>query len=640
MKGLPNILKLKLLEHNPTPNLDEMLSFVQRYRAVEGFAAPIIASEYPSASSTTTPASDNNSQLLTMVAGIAEKQQSFENRLTKAETSKREFQRTTIILSGLTYVICLCYLDDVIVFGRDMNEHCERLETVLLRLREHNLRVKLSKCKIAARQVAFLGHVISQSGIQPDPAKIAAVRDIPRPQSIRDIRSFLGLAGYYRKCIPGFATVAAPLVQLTEKTSSFCWSDECENSFSRLKLLLCSAPILCYPRFDREFILQTDASDFGVGAVLSQVDDDGREKVVAYASKALSARQKKFSATEKEAYAIVFGTQQFRVYLLGLHFQIVTDHNALRWLHSMEPKGRLARWILDLQEFNFTVVHRAGRLHTNADALSRLVQSPGEQQKQASATATTTCHNSPASTESEVVKTTVKVKLSSGRTVLITFEGKSKPLETDSMGALVTVESNASHMQPVASHSNIANVSSTINENTNISEGISCALSVNPSLDIVNEQQIDPYLSKLIDMKKRGVTNAPTAKVQDPILKTWYSHYNRLFLRDGLLVRSMGNRSPYPNYVIVVPSAVRDTILKAVHDNPFAGHLGITRTEERVRKRFYWPGIRGDVEKYVKHCAVCAHHTSPVNLNRAPMGTIAVGEPFTFWAMDYMGPLP
>ena len=116
----------------------------------------------------------------------------------------------------------------------------------------------------------------------------------------------------------------------------------------------------------------------------------------------------------------------------------------------MEPKGRLARWILELQEFNFTVVHRAGRLHTNADALSRLVQSPGEQQEQAGATATTTYHNSPTSTESEVVKTTVKVKLSSGRTVLITFEG-SKPLETDSMRALVTVESNASHMQPVES---------------------------------------------------------------------------------------------------------------------------------------------------------------------------------------------
>ena len=140
--------------------------------------------------------------------------------------------------------------------------------------------------------------------------------------------------------------------------------------------MLCSTPILCYPRFDREFILQTDASDFGVGALLLQIDDKGREKVIAYASKALSARHEKFSATEKEAHAIVFGTQQFRVYLLGRHFQIVTDHNALRWLHSMEPKGHLARWILDLQEFNFSIVHRAGHLHNNADALSRLVWSP------------------------------------------------------------------------------------------------------------------------------------------------------------------------------------------------------------------------------------------------------------------------
>ena len=163
-------------------------------------------------------------------------------------TAPATFQRTMdIVLSGLTYAICLCYLDDVIVFGRDINEHCERLETVLLRLREHNLRVKLSKCKIAARQVAFLGHVISKSGIQPDPVKISAVSDIPRPNSVKEIRSFLGLVGYYRKFIPGFATVAAPLVRLTEKATPFIWTEECDKSLSRLKYLLCSAPILCYP---------------------------------------------------------------------------------------------------------------------------------------------------------------------------------------------------------------------------------------------------------------------------------------------------------------------------------------------------------------------------------------------------------
>ena len=131
---------------------------------------------------------------------------------------------------------------------------------------------------------------------------------------------------------------------------------------------------LAYPDFGKDFVLQTDASDYGVGAVLSQLDDSGHEKVIAYASKALTPREQKYSTTEKEALAVVFGTAHLRVYLLGRHFKLITDHNALRWLHTMEAKGRLARWIMDLQEFDFSVVHRAGRIHNNADAISRLVQ--------------------------------------------------------------------------------------------------------------------------------------------------------------------------------------------------------------------------------------------------------------------------
>ena len=240
-------------------------------------------------------------------------------------------------------------------------------------------------------------------------------------------------------------------------------------------------------------------------------------------------------------------------------------------------------------------------------------------------------------TESEIFKTTINVKLSSGRTVSITFEG-SKPLKTDSTGALLTGESTARNLAAPAEAITTSPPHTT--KHANVSEGITCALSVNPSLDLVNEQRNDPYLSHLIDMKQRRVTKPPPTNVRDPILKTWYSRYNRLFLHNGLLVRSIGNRSPYPNYVIVVPKALRETILHAVHDNPFAGHLGISRTEERVRKRFYWPGISFDVEKHIKQCATCAHHTSPVNLNRAQLGNIEVGEPLTFWAMDFMGPLP
>ena len=277
-----------------------------------------------------------------------------------------------IVLSGLNLVTCLCYPDDVIIHAKDFDQHCERLAEVLARFKQHNLRVKLSKCTFAAPQVSYLGHLISADGISPDPAKVTAVKNLKTPGTVKEVRSFLGLAGYYRKFLPRYATVAAPLTDLTKKDNKFVWTEECEQAFQTIKNSVSSAPVLKYPRFDREFILQTDASDVGLGPVLSQIDDDGVEKVVAFASQTLSTRERNFSATEKEAYTIVFGTRHFRVYLLGRKFKIVTYHKALKFLHTMEPKGRTAKWIMDLQEFQFEVEHRPGKQNTNADSLSRL----------------------------------------------------------------------------------------------------------------------------------------------------------------------------------------------------------------------------------------------------------------------------
>ena len=267
------------------------------------------------------------------------------------KTAPATFQRAMeIALAGLTFETCLCYLDDVIVFVRDFEEHNSRLRAVLKRFRQFNLKVKLSKCVFAARQVCYLGHVISRQGVAPDPAKIDAVRNIPPPSDLKQLRSFLGLTGYYRRFVPQYATVAAPLTQLTTKEyqNKFSWTEERDKSFRKLKDLLCSAPVLSYPNFKQEFILQTDASDVGVGAILSQYDKDGVEHVIAYSSRALSPRERNYSTTEKEAYAIQFGTQHFRVYLVGRKFTIITDHNALKWLNQIEPKGRVARWLMDL----------------------------------------------------------------------------------------------------------------------------------------------------------------------------------------------------------------------------------------------------------------------------------------------------
>ena len=156
------------------------------------------------------------------------------------------------------------------------------------------------------------------------------------------LRSFLGLAGYYRRFIPQFATLAAPLTVLTKKGADFTWSDHHQDAFQALKTLLCSAPVLTHPRFDQPFILQTDASNVGLGAVLAQIDTNGNEQAISYASRTLTPRERNYSTMEKEALAIIFATEHFRFYLLGRPFKIVTDNSALAWLHSVEPKGRIA----------------------------------------------------------------------------------------------------------------------------------------------------------------------------------------------------------------------------------------------------------------------------------------------------------
>ena len=209
----------------------------------------------------------------------------------------------------------------------------------------------------ASDKVVYLGHAVSQHSIHTDPLKVQAIKDLTAPSNLDELRSFLGLAGYYRRFIPRFATVASPLTALTKKGVRFVWTDLTENAFQVLKSCLSSAPILAYPNFEKPFILQTDASDVGLGAVLTQLDTSGHERVISYASRTLSGREQNYTAMEKEALAVVFATKHCRVYLLGRKFQLVTDNRALKRLHTIQPKGRIARWIMEMQEFDFSVTH-------------------------------------------------------------------------------------------------------------------------------------------------------------------------------------------------------------------------------------------------------------------------------------------
>lgn len=282
------------------------------------------------------------------------------------------FQRTMdVVLAGLRFDVCLVYLDDVIVYSATFAEHLERLKLVFARLRSAKLHLKFKKCNFCLREIEFLGHVVGRDGLRTDPKKIEAVRAMRAPTDLASLRSFLGLASYYRRFVNRFAEIAEPLTKLQRKGERFVWTPECEASFVKLKERLTSAPVLAYPDFKLPFVLYTDACKEGLGATLGQIQN-GKEVVIGYASRTTQKAERNYGITELECLGAIWGTKQFRPYLYGRKFQLVTDHSALKWLLSLkEPVGRLGRWALWMQQFEFEVVHRQGRLHNNVDPLSR-----------------------------------------------------------------------------------------------------------------------------------------------------------------------------------------------------------------------------------------------------------------------------
>ena len=275
------------------------------------------------------------------------------------------------VLAGLPWEICLLYLDDIIVHASTISEELSRLRKVFQRLHDAKLKLGPKKCFLLQKSVYFLGHVVSGKGVSTDPQKIKVVRTLPRPRTVKDARSFLGLCSYYRRFIQGFSDIARPLHRLTEEGREFKWSDDCEGAFNRLKVALTTTPILAFPASDDQFILDTDASNIGMGAVLSQLQG-GREVVIAYYSKALSKSEINYCVTRKELLAIIVAVKAFHHYLCGRHFLIRTDHRALKWLLKFKnPEGQLVRWLEFLATYDFNIEHRPGRQHDNANALSR-----------------------------------------------------------------------------------------------------------------------------------------------------------------------------------------------------------------------------------------------------------------------------
>ena len=275
------------------------------------------------------------------------------------------------VLQGLQWEICLVYLDDVVLFGRTEDEMLARMDVVFARLEQAGLKLKPRKCQLFAKQINYLGHIVSETGVAVDPVKIAAIQQWMVPESVTEVRSFLGTASYYRRFVRDFASIAAPLHRLTDHGARWCWTEDHQVAFDALKTALATTPLLNFPVPDAPYVLDTDASLTGIGAVLSQIVD-GEEKVLGYASRTLSKPERNYCVTRRELLAVVHFVKHFRPYLYGRHFTIRSDHASLQWLLNFkEPEGQVARWIEVLSEYDYEVKHRPGKKHGNADGLSR-----------------------------------------------------------------------------------------------------------------------------------------------------------------------------------------------------------------------------------------------------------------------------
>lgn len=289
------------------------------------------------------------------------------------------FQRLiNSVLRDLINKICVVYLDDILIFSTSFQEHICNIKTVFRKLREANLKVQINKCKFFARETLYLGHILTTDGVKPDPTKIDTILGLKIPTTIKGIKSFLGITGYYRKFIRDFSKVAYPIIKYLKKNTKLNVNDpNYIIAFEKLKRIITEAPVLKYPDFHRSFQLTTDASLNSLGAVLQQ---NGHP--ICFASRTLNDHERNYSATERELLAIVWATNYFRPYLYGVKFEILSDHQPLKWLfvksQCRELNPRLHRWLLKLSEFNLTVNYIKGKDNQVADFLSRIDNDSGE----------------------------------------------------------------------------------------------------------------------------------------------------------------------------------------------------------------------------------------------------------------------
>ena len=489
------------------------------------------------------------------------------------KTAPAAFQRLmNLVFKDYLGNIALAYMDDLIIYSKTAEKHVQDLTKVFVRMREAGLRFKIEKCNFFQKELRFLGVIISPEGVRLDPDKVKAVNDFPRPdRDVGQLQSFLGLVGYFKRHIPGYAAMARPLYEMLRGEDAHKkkrkgvpttpykrneWGPLQEKGFQALKEAATTAPVLVHPDFTKPFILTADASAYAIGYVLSQIFEDG-EHPVAYGSRLLKGPELRYPNTDREMLAPVEGVRHFRSILYGRHFTIRTDNTAFKYIAEGKPYGRRTmKWLTDMEEFSYDIEHVSASKLRHADALSR-IHWPGFKPEMA---------RDPPEREQEVPM----------------------QLETpDPVGNVVHyLDDRMARWAPIEDY-----------------------------VGWSKEQKKDPDLRMKYRMALRP--------------DEW-----RYCVKEGILFQQVDQV-----YVPIVPPSYRTRLLYQFHGPPAQGHLGPERTYLTMKQHVFWPGMKQEVEEFVKSCDTCQRHKR--NYSRVPMQHQTIpSHPFETCTMDLIGKIP